>query len=172
MISLLLTDSNNINEKLNNKRSSLKNINVILLLESFVFDLVSFIIVKNLHLDPQFSVSLHSVADLSDWSLACSCFIRHPRHARLVSLIFVLAISPPPDPFILNLLLIVHLVFLASYPSTTTMPFPILPASFRPSDSISSMCLQSTRIYVCACVCIHSCTLRYKLQRSSPLDIG
>lgn len=48
MISLLLTDSNNINEKLNNKRSSLKNINVILLLESFVFDLVSFIIVKNL----------------------------------------------------------------------------------------------------------------------------
>lgn len=46
MISLLLTDSNNINEKLNNKRSSLKNI--ILLLESFVFDLVSFIIVKNL----------------------------------------------------------------------------------------------------------------------------
>lgn len=118
-------------------------------------------------MDPHFSVSLHSfrsVADLSDWSLACSCFICHPRHARLVSLIFVLAISPPPDRF--NLLLIVYPVFLASYPSTTTMPFPILPASFRPSDSISSMCLQSTCIYVC----IHSCTLRYKLQRSSPLD--
>lgn len=120
-------------------------------------------------MDPYFSVSLHSsrsVADLSDWSLARSRFICHPCHARLVSLIFVLAISPRPDRFILNLLLIVHPVFLEPHPSTTTMPFPILPASFRPSDSISSMCLQSTCIYVC----IHSCTPRYKLQRSSPLD--
>lgn len=173
MISLLLTDSNNINEKLNNKRSSLKNINVILLLESFVFDLVSFIIVKNLQ---PFGPAVFGQFTFCSGSLGLkfSLLLLHPSSS---SRSFSFSHFRPrylttTRPFHSQPLTYCAPCLPRILPLDTTMPFPILPASFRPSDSISSMCLQSTRIYVCACVCIHSCTLRYKLQRSSPLDIG